>query len=177
MPQEIVREEDTVQDESTLIHREHVSDRPFDTVVAAFEGAVGAIDHEAFRAAIKASTSTEDFESRMHAFEGPSGFMRFMQIDHGAWLAKIGLTARAKLYMLGNPLIARTMLRHDIGAGLNVPVRVMIYEDPRSGSCRFAYDLPSSLMARLGNEPLLAAARRLDEKLTALAELVTGARA
>jgi uncharacterized protein (DUF302 family) len=166
-----------MQDESTLIHREHVSDRTFDAVVAAFDAAVGTIDDDAFRAAVKAATSTEDFETRMHAFEGPSGFMCFMRIDHGAWLARIGLTARVKLYILGNPLIAQTMLRHDIGAGLNVPLRVMIYEDPRSGSTRFAYDLPSSLMARLGNEPLLAAARRLDEKLTALAELVTGARA
>ena len=60
------------------------------------------------------------------------------------------------------------------GAGLNVPVRAMIYEDPHSGACRFAYDLPSSLMARLGNEKLLTAARRLDEKLAALGETVTG---
>jgi len=166
-----------MQDESILIHREHVSDRPFDAVVAAFDAAVGAIDNEAFRSEVKASTNTEDFERRIGAFEGPSGFMCFMQIDHGAWLATIGISARAKLYILGNPLIARTMLRHDIGAGLNVPLRVMIYEDPQSGSSRFAYDLPSSLMARLGSEPLLAAARRLDEKLIALAELVTGARA
>ncbi len=103
--------------------------------------------------------------------------MRFMRIDHGAWMSRIGLAARAILYILGNPLIARTLLEHDIGAGLNVPVRAMIYEDPHSGTCRFAYDLPSSLMARLGNEKLLAAARRLDEKLVALAESVTGAAA
>jgi uncharacterized protein (DUF302 family) len=166
-----------MQDESTLIHREHVSSRSFDAMVAAFDAAVGDIDDEAFRAAVKASTGAEDFERRMHAFEGPSGFMCFMRIDHGAWLGRIGIAARAKLYIIGNPLIARTMLRHDIGAGLNVPLRIMIYEDPRTGSARFAYDLPSSLMARLGNETLLAAARRLDEKLTALAELVTGARA
>ena len=125
-----------MQDESILIHREHVSDRPFDAVVAAFDAAVGAIDNEAFRSEVKASTNTEDFERRIGAFEGPSGFMCFMQIDHGAWLATIGISARAKLYILGNPLIARTMLRHDIGAGLNVPLRVMIYEDPQSGSSR-----------------------------------------
>lgn len=163
-----------MQDESTLIHREHVSDRLFDTVVAAFEAAVGAVDDQAFRAAVKASTGPEDFERRIRAFEGPSGFMRFMQIDHGAWLARIGMTAQAKLYILGNPLIARTMLQYDLGAGLYVPVRMMIYEDPRSGGCRVAYDLPSSLMARLGNQQLFAAAARLDQKLTALAELVSG---
>jgi uncharacterized protein (DUF302 family) len=177
MPGETGRDEDAMQDESTLIHREHVSDRPFDTVVAAFEAAVGAVDDAAFRAAVKASTSAEDFEGRMRAFEGPSGFISFMRIDHGAWLARIGQPARAVLYILGNPLIARTMLRHDLGVGLHVPVRTMIYEEPRSGSCRVAYDLPSSLMARLGNPQLLAAAAHLDEKLTALAELVSGTKA
>lgn len=164
-----------MQDQSTLIHCEYVSDRPFDAVVAAFEAAVGTTDEASFRAALKACSSADDFERRMLAFEGSSGFMRFLRIDHGAWMAKIGLTGRAKLYILGNPLIARTMLEHDIGAGLNAPVRALIYEDPRTGTCRLAYDLPSSLMVRLGNEQLLAAARRLDEKLVALAETVTGA--
>ena len=166
-----------MQNVSTLIHREHVTNRSFDAVVAAFEAAVGTTDEQSFRAAVRASAGADDFERRMHAFEGPSGFMRFMRIDHGAWMSRIGLAARAILYILGNPLIARTLLEHDIGAGLNVPVRAMIYEDPHSGTCRFAYDLPSSLMARLGNEKLLAAARRLDEKLVALAESVTGAAA
>ena len=164
-----------MQDESTLIHREHVSNRSFDAVVAAFEAAVGMADEKAFKDAVRDSAGSEDFERRIRAFEGPSGFMLFMRIDHGAWMSRIGLAARANLYILGNPLIARTMLKHDIGAGLNVPVRAMIYEDPNSGACRFAYDLPSSLMARLGDENLLAAARRLDDKLTTLAETVTGA--
>lgn len=167
----------SMKDESILIRHEHVSDRSFDAVVAAFEAAVGTADEDSFRAAVNASANTEDFERRVRAFEGPSGFMRFMQIDHGAWMAKIGLTARVKLYILGNPLIARTTLERDIGAGLNVPVRALIYEDPRSGTCRLAYDLPSSQLARLGNERLIEAARRLDEKLKALAESVTGSTA
>jgi hypothetical protein len=32
-----------------------------------------------------------------------------------------------------------------------VPVRVLIYEEPATGICRLANDLPSSLMARLQN--------------------------
>jgi uncharacterized protein (DUF302 family) len=166
-----------MRDQSTLTHCEHVSARSFDEVVAAFQAAVGAGDGEAFRKAVEASTSGEDFEARMRAAEGPSGFMLFLEADHGAWMARVGLEARAKLYILGNPLIARTMIEHDIGAGLNVPVRVLIYEDPRSGTGRLAYDLPSSLMARLKNDRVSAAAKRLDEKLSALAETATGASA
>jgi len=163
-----------MQDESTLVHREHVTHRPFDDVVAAFAAAVGPGDSSTFRSAIKASTGKEDFEARMHAAEGPSGFMLFMEADHGAWMSLVGLKGRAKLYIIGNPLIARTMLQHDIGAGLNVPVRLMIYEDPGSGATRVAYDLPSSLMGRLKNDRVTAAAKLLDNKLVALAEVVTG---
>jgi uncharacterized protein (DUF302 family) len=163
-----------MQDESTLIHCEHVSARSFDEVVAAFRAAVGAGDGEAFRKAVQASTGPGDFETRMRTAEGSSGFILFLEADHGAWMARVGLQARAKLYIIGNPLIARTMIEHDIGVGLNVPVRVLIYEDTVTGTCRFAYDLPSSLMARLKNERVTAAARRLDQKLSALAETATG---
>ena len=41
-----------------------------------------------------------------------------VSVDHGVWLARIGLNASARMYTIGNPLIARTMLEHDIAAGL-----------------------------------------------------------
>jgi uncharacterized protein (DUF302 family) len=164
-----------MKDESVLIHCEHESERAFDEVVAAFEKAVGVVDGKAFQKIVAMSADEKEFERRVRAFEGPSGFMRFLDIDHGAWMRRIGLEARCKLYILGNPLIARTMLKYDLGVGLNVPVRVMIYEDQKTGRTRLAYDLPSSLMARLGNEHITAAAKRLDEKLAELAESATGA--
>jgi uncharacterized protein (DUF302 family) len=165
-----------MRDESTLIHFEHISARSYEEVVTAFEAAIGRQSGEAFRNSVDASMNADDFEARMHAAEGPSGFMLFFAADHGAWMGKIGLKARAKLYILGNPLIARTMIEHDIGVGLNVPVRVLIYEDP-AGVCRLAYDLPSCLMARLKNDRVTAAAKLLDKKLSALAETATGASA
>ena len=102
--------------------------------------------------------------------------MRFLIVDHGAWLARIGVNAKARMYTIGNPLIAQTMIKHDLGAGLNVPIRLMIYEDA-SGKVRLAYDLPSSLMSRLHNEDVTTAANALDAKLGVLAELATGAAA
>jgi uncharacterized protein (DUF302 family) len=105
----------------------------------------------------------------MHAHEGTSGFMRFLTADHGAWLARIGVSAKARVYTIGNPLIARTMLEHNIAAGLTVPVRLMIYEDPRSATTRLTYDLPSSLMSGLQNEKVDKTAKKLDAKLIALA--------
>ncbi len=162
-----------MKDESTLIHYEHVSERTFDEVVTSFEKAVGEVTIDEFQKSLAASADVHDFETRVRSFEGESGFIRFLGVDHGAWLSHIGLPARCKLYILGNPLIARTMLEHDLGAGLNVPVRMMIYEDSATGKTRLAYDLPSSLMARLRNQKVTAAAKRLDEKLAALAKAVT----
>src|ERR1700694_1511966 len=85
--------------------------------------------------------------------------------------------ARAVVYTVGNPLIAITMLRHDIRVGLNVPVRVTIYRDDASGTTRFGYDEPSTLMSGLDNKDVTAAAEKLDAKLAAFAEQVTGAKA
>ena len=73
-----------MKDESTLVHCEHASKRTFDEVVAAFEKAVGVVDGKAFQKIVASSTDEEDFEKRVRAFEGPSGFMRFLDIDHGA---------------------------------------------------------------------------------------------
>jgi uncharacterized protein (DUF302 family) len=109
----------------------------------------------------------EDFEKRARSFEADSGFMRFLSLNHGDFLTLMGLPAKVRQYTIGNPLIAATMLLHDIGAALNVPVRLVIYEgtDRRT---RLGYDRPSSLMERLGNPELSAAAQKLDAKLAAV---------
>jgi uncharacterized protein (DUF302 family) len=101
--------------------------------------------------------------------------MRFQTLDHGAWSALYGDPFKARLYILGNPLIARTMMQYDLRVGLNVPVRLLIYETA-AGEVRLGYDLPSSMMSRLVNADVTAAARKLDAKLAALAERVTGAK-
>ncbi|VTZ26244.1 conserved hypothetical protein [Methylocella tundrae] len=165
-----------MQDQSTLIHLEYLSGRTFDEVVTAFEDATGVVTNDQFRDAVAASAgNADDFIKRMHAFEGPSGFMRFLDIDHSAWMKALAIRGRARLYILGNPLIAATMVRYDLGAALNVPVRALILEDPATDRTRLIYDLPSSLMERLRNDDVHAAALKLDEKLAALAELATGA--
>jgi len=167
----------TMRTTFTVHHNEHVGSRSFEEVVNAFESAVGSVEDTGFPALLAATKSAEEFETSLHSREGTSGFMRFLTVDHGAWLARIGLNARARMYTIGNPLIARTMLEHDIAAGLNVPVRLMIYEDAVSRTTRLAYDLPSSLMSGLQNEKVVAAAKKLDAKLIALAIHATGAEA
>ncbi|HET9888915.1 MAG TPA: DUF302 domain-containing protein [Mycobacterium sp.] len=121
------------------------------------------------------ATSSGDWSSyqeRVEHYVGPSGFMLFGLFDHGAWITKAGIARKALRVILGNPLIAITMLRHDVSAGLFAPVEVLI-ADEGSGSS-LTYVKPSSLMVVEPNPELLSAAERLDAKLAALAEKVTG---
>jgi uncharacterized protein (DUF302 family) len=158
----------------TAHHNEHVSGRSFEEVVVAFESAVGSVEDTGFPQLLAATKNADEFEASVKSREGTSGFMRFLTVDHGAWLARIGINAKARMYTIGNPLIARTMLEHDVAAGLNVPVRLMIYEHAARGTTRLTYDLPSSLMGGLHNEKVITAAKKLDAKLIALATHATG---
>jgi uncharacterized protein (DUF302 family) len=164
-------------DSFTIQHFEHFSRRSFEAVVAAFEAELGSVEDPAIiPREVASATSRADFETRIRAYEGRSGFMRFLTNDHGAWMSRVGVQAKIRSYIIGNPLIAQTMITHEPGVGLNVPIRVVIYQ-ATSGEPRLAYDLPSSLMSRLHNDDVSAAALKLDAKLHALAVLATGATA
>jgi uncharacterized protein (DUF302 family) len=158
-------------------HLTYSTTRSFDAVVAAFEKAVGTLEDVGWASIPAAATDVADFEKRVTAKLGPSDFTRFLTLEHGHWLSFFGQPRKARHYVIGNPLIAITMLRHDLRAGLNVPVRVYIYRDEASGTTRFEYDQPSTLMSGLDNRGVTAAAEKLDAKLAALAEQVTGAKA
>jgi uncharacterized protein (DUF302 family) len=150
------------------------SNLPFSAVIEAFENATGSVEGAGYRNAVAGARTTEEFERVIRARESTSGFMRFLTLDHGAWMNKFeGGTRQSRMYTLGNPLIARTMLRHEIAAGLNVPVRVLIFEGA-DGSTRMAYHLPSSLMAVYRNADVQKACEALDAKLARLAETVMG---
>ena len=116
--------------------------------------------------------SWESYEREVGSHVGPSGFMLFAQFDHGGWIKKAGIDQKVLRVVLGNPLIAITMLRHDVTAGLFAPVELLITEEDDGGSA-LTYVVPSSLMVVEPNEPLRAAAQALDDKLAALATKVT----
>ena len=75
-----------------------------------------------------AVTRAEEYEALCTSFLGSSGFMHVLTFDQGKWLSLYGAPARAKQYTYGNPLLAATMVKHDIGVCLQVPFRILIYE-------------------------------------------------
>jgi uncharacterized protein (DUF302 family) len=155
------------------VHVEYVSDRSVDDVAAALEAVTGSVENGGYQCDILPARDVADFEQRTKPFESVTGFMRFLTLDHGHYLALYGRPRKVRQYLVGNPVIAATMVRHDAQAALDVPVRILIFEG-EDGRTRLCYDLPSSLMSHIGNADLDAAARKLDAKLADLAAELTG---
>ena len=114
----------------------------------------------------------ESYEHEVQSHVGPSGFMLFGSLNHGGWIAKAGIHRKVLRLIIGNPLIAITMIRHDVTAGLFAPVDLLLTEED-NGTSALTYVVPSSLMVVEPNPPLLSAAQDLDAKLDALAAKVT----
>jgi uncharacterized protein (DUF302 family) len=151
------------------------SDKSYDELLAALLADIG--DKPVLINDVATSTSDwQSYRERVESHVGPSGFMLFSLIDHGAWITKAGIDRTVMRVILGNPLIAITMLRHDVSAGLFAPVEVLVM-DEGEGRSSLTYVKPSSLMV-LAKDPapnpeLLSAAQELDAKLAALATKVT----
>ena len=147
------------------------SAKSYDELVVALLGDIGerpvSLDDLAL-----ASTSWESYRQEVEPHVGPSGFILFKLFDHGAWITKAGIDRKVLRVILGNPLIAITMLHHDVTAGLFAPVEVLLI-DEADGRSSLTYVKPSSLMVVEHNPELLSAAKELDTKLAALAAKVT----
>jgi uncharacterized protein (DUF302 family) len=117
-------------------------------------------------------SSKESFEAATNAALGPHGFMQFAEWKHGSWMHLYGVHKgkQSTRIVFGNPQIAITMLRHDVMAGLFVPVEALIVEREDGRGTDVVQIKPSSLVAgREGaSEELRDAARALDEKLERL---------
>ena len=131
---------------------------------------------EAYLAAMQAlgGITHEHFEHVVRSQVGESDFMLFHEINHGEWLPIFGIQRKMVRWILGNPLIAITMIRHDITAGLFAPVEVLLVENESGNGSTVIYDLPSSLIVIEHHPALLEAARVLDQKLERLVSRVTG---
>jgi uncharacterized protein (DUF302 family) len=123
----------------------------------------------------EATTEVEFIQRVQERLVGESGFVLFHEIDHGGWLPRFGINRRVVRWILGNPLTAITMIRHDITAGLFAPVEILVTEKERAPGMTITYVRPSSLILFEVNPPLQAAAKELDEKLEALIAKATAA--
>ncbi len=150
----------------TVDHVRMLADRPFEQVVKVFEQQLGQFNPEVYKSLI-AGEDAEKVRAKIEAMVGPSGFMLFRTSDHGELLRLAGQKKKAIHYLVGNPLFAMQMTRHDIRASLYAPLRVLLYENEHGKTC-VEYDKPSSLFGQFGNAKVTDIATMLDRKMEQL---------
>ncbi len=141
------------------------SRKPFDTVLAAVEDAIGRPNMVEFAAKVAAATTFEEMQNVINESVSEIGLMEFMRLDHGAILAKAGVDCDPKSVrvIMGNPLIMQSMARLVPDAGSYAPVTVLV--DERADGVHLSYDRMASLLAPYGNSEALNVARDLDAKV------------
>jgi len=146
----------------------------FDEVLARLRAQMGSAKVQEVVALAKTPMTEAEYVREVEErFVGESGFMLFAEIDHGGWLPKFGINRRSVRWILGNLLIAITMIRHDITAGLFAPVELLVTEAKDGHGATLTYVRPSTLMVIDENPPLLDAAKALDEKYDRLVASAT----
>ena|ERR1700754_616674 len=74
---------------------------------------------------------------------------------------------KIKQYQIGNTKIMLRMVENHPGAGLYIPIHVLVYED-LNGKVVVEYDLPSSSFAQFNNSEILLDSITLENKLLSL---------
>src|SRR5262249_1486632 len=112
----------------TVDHVRLATGKRFEEVAKGLERQLGRFDPDVYKG-LAAGGDAEQAKARIEAMAGPSGFMLFGTSDHGSLLRLAGQKRKAVQYVVGNPLFALRMTRHDIRAALYAPLRVLLYED------------------------------------------------
>jgi uncharacterized protein (DUF302 family) len=139
--------------------------RPFESVVAAVNAAVGHPDMVDFERKIAAAKNYDEVERVVQPVLGKYGLMEFIHFDMGMILAKARGSGAPKSVriVMGNPLIMQAMMQHVPDAAAYAPVTVLI--DERADGVHLSYDTMASLLAPYGNAEALRVARELDDKV------------
>ena len=144
------------------------SSKPFETVVAALEGAVGHPNMADLQKAIGEAKTYGEMEGVIQKGLGRTGLMEFMRFDMGAVLRKgHGLDGpKSVRFLIGNPLIMREMAKHIPDACSYAPVTILI--DERADGVNLSYDKMASFLAPYDSPETLKVAEDLDSKIEKL---------
>jgi uncharacterized protein (DUF302 family) len=145
-----------------------ISSKPFETVLEALRAAVGHPDMADFPKITGGARTFAELESAVRKGLGSSGFMIFMELDHGIILRKESGKVAPKIvrFIVGNPLIMKEMAKHVPDAGSYAPVTVLV--DERADGVHLSYERMASFLAPYKNNEALAVARNLDSKIETL---------
>jgi uncharacterized protein (DUF302 family) len=151
----------------TVTHVKVSSEKSFEEVTNAIESAVGKANNLIFQKLIDSNASFAEVENAVKSMVGKNELMIFTYLESGRVLSLCGKSKKARLYIIGNPLIANQMFEEDPAVGLYVPLRLFVY-DEYDGKTYIAYDKPSSLLGKFQDKKILRVAEMLDQKLEEL---------
>ncbi len=145
-----------------------ISSRALETVVESLRAAVGQPDMVEFAKTTAAAQTLAELQRTVQKGLGRTGFMLFIELNHGVILRKESGNDGPKIVRLivGNPLVMKEMVKHVPDAGSYAPVTILV--DERKDGVHLSYDWMSSFLAPYGNSEALAVARDLDSKVESL---------
>ncbi len=122
----------------------------------------------------KSAYSVSETVDRMAAAVEAAGAKVFARVDHAAGAKAVGLDLRpTQMLMFGNPKLGTPALQAAQSAGLDLPLRVVVYEDD-AGDVILAYHFPSTLSAVHGIPADAAVLTRMTGALAKLTNKATG---
>jgi uncharacterized protein (DUF302 family) len=145
-----------------------ISDKPFESVLAAIRGGIGHPDMNKLWKKIWSADSFQEVESIVTDVLGPTGLMQFGEFDDGGFIRKDrgDGTPQSTRLLIGNPLIMKQMTELVPDAAAYAPVTVLI--DERKGKVHVSYDRMASLLSVYSSPEATNIAEALDAKIETL---------
>ncbi len=115
--------------------------------------------------------SVQETMDKLEAIVSGKGLTIFNRIDHKANATAAGMEMpAAQVLIFGNPKMGTAIMKQDISAGLDLPLRVLVYEDGE-GKTWVSYHNPAALKDVYGLEGNAA----VDKATGAINKLTDGA--
>lgn len=142
----------------------------FDEFVAAFEKAAPSFDRRTVERIVATGGDWDDVRTAV-AENAPNELMVYAKIDAAGLFGLAGHRTQAIEYLVGNHVIAETMLRHDPKALLYAPLRMLVYSNG-DGHAVFTMERPSTALGSLGIAEVTKVGASLDRKVVNLLRIV-----
>ncbi|KIP11357.1 hypothetical protein PHLGIDRAFT_99994 [Phlebiopsis gigantea 11061_1 CR5-6] len=150
------------------------SPKPIEAVLAKLNQELNKEKEGQVAVTLATATSRAEIDSKFaELYEGERDFVYVVETprSHSQWMNVYydGEQSFEKAYtfVLGNPLLAKEMLKRDMSVGLYVPPKVLVQEIVGGGT-KIVYELPTSWFAEQGSDMVREHAQVVETKLEQL---------
>jgi hypothetical protein len=158
---------------ATIEHTDVSTGLSYRDLVKAFERELGRWNSATAESLVQRKAGWEGVEAEAARAGGARGLMILDSLDQGAVTSLSGRAKDCRLYLVGNPVIASSILDIDPRGAFYVPFRVCLYDDGGPGGAGIYYDRPSSFLAALGHAGLDEIGLQLDAKIDDVVGAIT----